>query len=82
MVKTLVNKGKSFKEQKLPLDIMIFIMNKYLEEEKYDTALEIAYKAAPYCHPKLNEAKVELTQVKKIQDMTEKELKILLGDEK
>lgn len=70
--------GRS-KKQKMPLDIMILIMNKAFKEENYTQALEIAYKAAPYCHPKLNEAKVEMTRIKAAEEMTEEELKAFIG---
>lgn len=72
-------KIKFLKKHKLPLEIMILIMNKALEEKKYETALEIAYKTAPYCHPKLNDAKVEMTQIKTLEDMSEEELKNFIG---
>ena len=41
--------------------------------------MEIAYKTAPYCHPKLNDAKVEMTQIKTLEDMSEEELKNFIG---
>lgn len=78
--KKLISK-KNQKKHKLPLEIMILIMNKAMEDDDFDKALEIAYKAAPYCHPKLNEAKVETKQIKTIENMTTEELKLLIGNQ-
>ncbi len=79
MIKPQFHEIKLLKKQKLPLEIMIMIINKALKEKNYDMALEIAYKAAPYCHPKLNEVKVEMKQIKLVEDMSEEELKAFIG---
>lgn len=61
--------------QKTPLEIMILIMNKALKEGDHEAALNIAYKAAPYCHPKLTESKTDSAYLKRAEEMTEEELK-------
>lgn len=70
------------KTQKTPLEVMIFIMNKSLEEENYDLALNVAYKVAPYLHAKLTESKLEVTNVKRPEEMSDEELQIFIGASK
>lgn len=70
------------KTQKTPLEVMIFIMNKSLEEENYDLALNVAYKVAPYLHAKLTESKLEVTNIKRPEEMSDEELQIFIGASK
>ncbi|CAI3956099.1 unnamed protein product [Commensalibacter communis] len=70
------------KTQKTPLEVMIFIMNKSLEEENYDLALNVAYKVAPYLHAKLTESKLEVTNLKRPEEMSDEELQIFIGASK
>ncbi|EHD14035.1 hypothetical protein CIN_13940 [Commensalibacter intestini A911] len=90
MPKAMIDNGNSKqwlskmvkKTQKTPLEVMIFIMNKSLEEENYDLALNVAYKVAPYLHAKLNESKLEVTNVKRPEEMSDEELQIFIGASK
>ncbi|CAI3932271.1 unnamed protein product [Commensalibacter papalotli (ex Botero et al. 2024)] len=61
---------------------MIFIMNKSLEEENYDLALNVAYKVAPYLHAKLTESKLEVMNIKQPEEMSDEELQIFIGASK
>ncbi|MDI2091670.1 hypothetical protein [Commensalibacter oyaizuii] len=84
-IKNSVSKiRKNIKEgnQKSPLEVMVYIMNKSLEDQNYDLALNVAYKVAPYLHAKLNESKLEVTNLKRPEEMTDEELQIFIGESK
>lgn len=68
-------------DQLAPVQVMIYIMNASLESGRHDVALDAAAKAAPYLHAKLIESKNENTLVKKIPDMTDEELRMILGND-
>lgn len=83
-VKRIIKKNSKTVDQiqKTPLEVMIFIMNKSLEEENYDLALNVAYKVAPYLHAKLTESKLEVTNIKQPEEMSDEELQIFIGASK
>lgn len=41
--------------KKLPLEVMLEVMDKYEEQKNYAAAANIANQAAPYVHPKLRD---------------------------
>lgn len=67
-------------DQLAPVQVMIYIMNASLESGRHDVALDAAAKVAPYLHAKLIESKNENTLTKKISDMTDDELHMLVGN--
>lgn len=64
---------------KTPLEVMLKIMNDNLSTD-VKLALEAAKGAAPFMHAKLIESKNENTLTKKISDMTDDELHMLVGN--
>ncbi|CAI3933635.1 hypothetical protein [Commensalibacter communis] len=74
-IKKEIEEGK----QLAPVAVMVWIMNKSLEEGRYDITLDAASKAAPYLHAKLVESKAEITQMKRPDQMTDEELNYVAG---